>query len=1528
MHRPSTRSLIGLIALAAAGLWLLLPASRITAENSGKPPAPPATLVHAAPSRASTAINDAPAPASASPSANVAAALARRERLLTLMATDPAQALAESVSFSEYAALPDDVRPFYETPFHAVADIEVLPVCGESPDAAVNPSVREQYVLRLAGTAYPAVRAGKRDMEFSRAGAPLHGFTLGGRAVVADTPLAILSSADAALLAGLPLGQRDASRDFSTGAPLGAEPVVAIAGDRRLLFADSASAENFNTRLAALNNRPGPLAGARAVLALPYSADPAAGFDWAAAEAYIHEAASAWTETPKSTFFIRADFPDVAGSLSQASLANVINTRVAAAITTMSYGKTTVSADVSAEIVRLPQNSSAYVTNSGLLHDDAVAAYKALHGAGSLDAYAIIGVQFPSIGANSSGLVYAGLATVGGSRHWLQGNPSEDTIVHEFGHNYGLGHSSSWSITDGNPVSPSGSSVEYGDPFDVMGSGDSPTAHFHPQGKALLNWLTTSQWIDANTSGSGTYRLYRFDDSATVGVTRGLRVVKEPSGTPASVGYYWVGYRPGISSNSYLPRGAYLLWEKPGNNRSWLVDSTPGSSLDRTDAALIVGHTYSDSVAGVHLTPLATGGSGADAWLDLHVELGTFPGNLAPSASFSPALTVGARTPQSFSVSASDPEGDTLAYGWDFGDGSATLNSSTVAQSWTVGGTYAVSVKVSDRKGGVVTRSATVTVSDPLLSWPAQTVSAGRTFRTVASLRGRHLIGGTRYLYSSLDRTTWSEIDTGSINFNATAFTATASHFISVGYDYDFGLGDWVGAVFRSSDGRIWERITLPPGVPELRAIAASTSGVLVAVGDAGSILRSTDQGATWQIQAAPATPDLKSITYGNGLFMTVGDTDVFTSSDGAGWTDRSASVLLESWHSFRTVLYGNGAWYAGGWYSGVHRSTDGGQSWTRAAIGDTGSHTLDGLATGAGVLIASATHHQNDTSTAELLVSTDGLDWKPAPGSSPIPSTASLAYADGAFHSATGANGQLQRTGAFFPTNLAPAVAAIRSVASVNARRTVAFAASASDADGDGLTYLWDFGDGSAYGEGSTVFHLFQAGGSYTVRLHVSDARGAVTTVSKTITVAEPLATWTQRTSGTTANLRDVAYDGVNTLVAVGASSGTYRVSTNQGSTWTTGGTLGANITLRGICRSPGLFVAVGENYDFNISSWVGTIYTSPNGTTWTRRTLGGAILRDVVYGGGRFIATGDSGTILSSTDALTWNTVSSGTSNNLQSIAYGSGSYVIGGANSSSTGGTVLISNNGDDWTNTSSGLGTSQGLFDLDFTGGRFLASGFFARLRHSTNGGVSFATTVTGSPQAAGFAYANGLFIAAARDQANANLPQNLISLDGANWSAIATANYAARQNVITVGDTFLTVGDAGEIWQSASVPSSTSGYTQWRSTAFADAPGLGDPLADPDADGVSNLAEYYSGTDPRSAASRLVAEVEILAGELTLSIPRAAGISDVSVRFETSTDLVTWTETDVVIVETADEIVGSVPVGTGRRFLRARYLLAP
>jgi len=84
----------------------------------------------------------------------------------------------------------------------------------------------------------------------------------------------------------------------------------------------------------------------------------------------------------------------------------------------------------------------------------------------------------------------------------------------------------------------------------------------------------------------------------------------------------------------------------------------------------------------------------------------------------------------------SDPEGGTLSYAWDFGDGT-TGSGPTVAHTYATPGTYRVSLSVSDRSGATGTSSTQVTVGS------AATVYAADSFsRTVSGGWGNAETGG------------------------------------------------------------------------------------------------------------------------------------------------------------------------------------------------------------------------------------------------------------------------------------------------------------------------------------------------------------------------------------------------------------------------------------------------------------------------------------------------------------------------------------------------------------------------------------------------------------------------------------------------------------------------------------------------------------------------------------------------------------------------------------------------------------------
>ncbi|MDT3329634.1 PKD domain-containing protein [Microbacterium sp. KSW-18] len=96
-------------------------------------------------------------------------------------------------------------------------------------------------------------------------------------------------------------------------------------------------------------------------------------------------------------------------------------------------------------------------------------------------------------------------------------------------------------------------------------------------------------------------------------------------------------------------------------------------------------------------------------------------------------------------------------------------------------------------------------------------------------------------------------------------------------------------------------------------------------------------------------------------------------------------------------------------------------------------------------------------------------------------------------------------------PPNGQPKDAALTAEA---AGLTVAFAGTATDPDGDPLTYQWNFGD-DASDTGATVSHRFAAAGTYRVTLTVTDGRGGSTQRAEDVTVthAAPVAKFTSTT-------------------------------------------------------------------------------------------------------------------------------------------------------------------------------------------------------------------------------------------------------------------------------------------------------------------------------------------------------------------------------------------------------------------------------
>lgn len=132
-------------------------------------------------------------------------------------------------------------------------------------------------------------------------------------------------------------------------------------------------------------------------------------------------------------------------------------------------------------------------------------------------------------------------------------------------------------------------------------------------------------------------------------------------------------------------------------------------------------------------------------------------------------------------------------------------------------------------------------------------------------------------------------------------------------------------------------------------------------------------------------------------------------------------------------------------------------------------------------------------------------------------------------------------------PTNQPP-VAAISGPGTATVGTAVTFSGSqSSDPDGTIASYAWTFGDGAS-GSGVSASHTYQAAGSYTVRLTVTDNRGATGTREQNIVVSAPSPSLGSIT-GTVSSPTRGALAGVTVTVAGGGSAttsatGTYTIS------------------------------------------------------------------------------------------------------------------------------------------------------------------------------------------------------------------------------------------------------------------------------------------------------------------------------------------------------------------------------------------------
>jgi hypothetical protein len=119
-------------------------------------------------------------------------------------------------------------------------------------------------------------------------------------------------------------------------------------------------------------------------------------------------------------------------------------------------------------------------------------------------------------------------------------NPNRiDTITHELGHNYGLGHAGYWDCQE-QPIKndPECTPIEYYNYIDTMG-GSYHTGHFNAYFKEKLNWLNNNQIQEITQDGE--YTLYPYEQTNNNPIA--LKIPRKWNNNQQPTDYYYLEYR-------------------------------------------------------------------------------------------------------------------------------------------------------------------------------------------------------------------------------------------------------------------------------------------------------------------------------------------------------------------------------------------------------------------------------------------------------------------------------------------------------------------------------------------------------------------------------------------------------------------------------------------------------------------------------------------------------------------------------------------------------------------------------------------------------------------------------------------------------------------------------------------------------------------------------------------------------------------------------------------------------------------------
>jgi hypothetical protein len=514
-------------------------------------------------------------------------------------------------------------------------------------------------------------------------------------------------------------------------------------------------------------------------------------------------------------------------------------------------------------------------------------------------------------------------------------------------------------------------------------------------------------------------------------------------------------------------------------------------------------------------------------------------------------------------------------------------------------------------------------------------------------------VGDDGALYTSPDGVTWTIKDSNTIR-NLGGVASDGSQFVAVGER---------GTILFSPDGGEW---TVEPGHWASLSDVAWNGTYFVAVGLGGIILTSPD-GKTWTEQTSNFPSNngkLSRIKWLNSQFVTVGvnyadgSGVILTSPDGTDWTSQSCAINRE----IEDLAWDGSKFLATAGSDNICTSSDG-AAWTAETTTTYVNTTYTALAWDDSQFVLVGQNGQVHTSP-------DGYTWTqkyPTPGGFNKGLHAILW--NGSQYVSGGYAGTILSGSGMTWTLQSPDNATLLTLYDVVSDGTQFVAVGGELFGGTIVTSP----DGEVWTESHTVSARLDGIAWNGVGQFVAVGQGDV------ILTSPDGQTWTSQSSGTSGKYLSKAIWAGDKYIVVGDD---VILTSPDGTSWTTASIddISTVDDITSVAWNGSRFVAVGSDY----SPLQGFVWTSEDGSNWTKINQSFGRLDDVTWGNGTFVATGAIGLTYTSDDGLTWTSNSIGTSGYMVFVEW-DGSQFVGGV----AGETLYTSPDGVTWTSQFTGV-----------------------------------------------------------------------------------------------------------------------------------------------------------------------------------------------------------------------------------------------